>query len=101
MIRRGALFLTLGLVACRSAPPELVKPREQPAPLVQTTPRESFEPREARLVAAETLIRSYTAIFGDLMIPEHRKGYDVSNKSARYFGWQEHLSALGDRKSVV
>lgn len=90
-----ALAPLLMVAGCRSAPPELVKPREQPAAAVQTAPRESFEPREARLVAAETLIRSYTAIFGDLMIPEHRKGYDVSNRNARYFGWQEHLSALG------
>jgi hypothetical protein len=58
-------------------------------------PREAFVPREPRLVPAEALIHSYTAIFGDLVLPSVREKYDVGNREARYFGWQEHLSALG------
>lgn len=89
------LALAGAISACRSAPPELVKAQEQPPPVFQATPRESFVPREPRLVPAETLIRSYTAIFGDLIPPEIRKNYSVGNRKGRYFGWEEHLSALG------
>jgi hypothetical protein len=103
-VTRSWLFIALAgvmavalipLAACHRAPPELVRPQVASVPDVAVAPRESFIPREPRLMPAETLIRSYTAIFGDLVEPEARTRYDRSNQRGRYFGWSEQLSALG------
>lgn len=90
-----AALLAPALLSCRSAPPEIVHAQEAPSPVVQAAPRESFIPREPRLIPAETLIRSYTAIFGDILPPEIRKNYASANAKAPYFGWEQYLSALG------
>jgi len=91
----AAFTLALALLECRPAPPALVRPVESALPAPAATPRESFVPREPRLVPAEVLIHSYTAIFGDLLPPEIRKNYGAANAEGRYFGWEQHLSALG------
>lgn len=90
-----AIVVVLSLAGCRSAPAELVKPQEVAPPKVESAPREAFVPREPRMVPAETLIRSYAAIFGDLIGPEGRKNYPLGSRTGRYFGWEEHLPGLG------
>src|SRR4029079_13145360 len=75
-VTRSWLFIALAgvravalipLAACHRAPPELVRPQVASVTDGAVPPRESFIPREPRLMPAETLIRSYTAIFGDLV----------------------------------
>jgi hypothetical protein len=46
-------------------------------------------------MTAESLVASYTAIFGDLMDLDAREQADRQSRSARYYGWSERLSALG------
>lgn len=94
--RRVAMAFLLALLsACRHAPPELVPSHVAEQVRVDVAPRDAFVPREPRLMPAESLIRSYTSIFGDLATPEVRAQYDAASRKARYFGWHNHLSSLG------
>lgn len=93
--RAAASLLVLALASCQASPPEVVAPRALPPPAIAEAPRESFVARETRLVPAEVLIHSYTQIFGDLMLPEVRAPYDEAARRGAYFGWDQHLAALG------